>query len=213
MANIFELFKSLGRSSGNAAGGPPEYILAGLGNPGVTYDRTRHNTGFLILDSLLSEYGVKADRSRFKGLCGEGRIGDKPVLFLKPQTFMNHSGECIAAAAKYYKIPSQRILVICDDINLPVGRMRIRKSGSDGGQKGLRSIIEHLNTEDFVRIRVGIGEKPSPDYDLVKWVLSRFTDDELRTLQGFTPYLKVGLEKILSGDIEGAMQDCNGVKL
>lgn len=211
MANIFDLFKSLGRSG--AAGGPPEYILAGLGNPGITYDRTRHNTGFLVLDELLNEYGVKTDRSRFKGLCGEGTVGKTRVLFVKPQTFMNLSGECIAQAAKYYKIPPQKILVICDDINLPVGRMRIRQSGSDGGQKGLRSIIEQLDTEDFIRIRIGIGEKPSPDYDLVKWVLSRFTDDELKTLRAFTPYLKAGIGKILEGDVMGAMQDCNGVKL
>ena len=213
MANLFDLFKSLGRSGTSGAGGPPEFILAGLGNPGVTYDRTRHNTGFIVLDNLLETFGVKTDRSRFKGLCGEGRIGQNRVLFVKPQTFMNLSGECIAAAAKYYKIPSSKILVICDDINLPVGRMRIRQSGSDGGQKGLRSIIEQLGTEDFVRIRIGIGEKPSPDYDLVKWVLSRFTDDELKTLQGFTPYLETGIGKILSGDVTGAMQDCNGVRL
>lgn len=140
MANIFDLFKQISTSDSTAAGGKIEYIVAGLGNPGKEYERTRHNAGFMTLDYLAGRCGVRIDRAKFSALVGEGTVEGKRVLFLKPQTFMNLSGEAVSAAAKFYKIAPENIIVISDDISLDVGRVRIRRKGSHGGQNGLRSI-------------------------------------------------------------------------
>jgi len=208
---LFELFKKIEKKPEEKT--PVEYIVAGLGNPGVTYDKTRHNTGFIMLSAYCKAHGITIDRSRFDALCGEGHVGAHRALFMLPQTFMNNSGKAVAAAAKFYKIEPDHVIVICDDINLDVGRIRVRASGSDGGQRGLRNIIEHFGVESFPRIRVGVGKKPTPDYDLVDWVLSRFTEDELKKLSALDASLSEGLSKIMDGDIEGAMQVCNGVKV
>ena len=150
------------------------YIVAGLGNPGVKYVYTRHNAGFLALDYIAQRYNFKINNLKFRAYCG--RNGN--ALFVKPQTFMNASGEAVAAAAAYYKIEPGNIIVISDDVSLPVGRIRIRAKGSDGGQKGLRSIIACLDTEEFPRIKIGVGEKPHPDIEMSKWVLSDFFKEE-----------------------------------
>ena len=166
-----------------------KYIIAGLGNPGTKYFYTRHNAGFRALDYISQKYKFKINTVKFKSLCARYKInapnvGDDAhgvpfdVLFMKPQTYMNNSGEAVSEAARFYKIPAENILVISDDINLPVGKLRIRKSGSDGGQKGLRNIIEHLATENFPRIKIGVGEKPHPDYELYDWVLSKFSQED-----------------------------------
>jgi len=159
-----------------------KYIIAGLGNPGTKYFYTRHNAGFRALDYISQKYKFKINTVKFKSLCARYKINaqsdDFDVLFMKPQTYMNNSGEAVSEAARFYKIPAENILVISDDINLPVGKLRIRKSGSDGGQKGLRNIIEHLATENFPRIKIGVGEKPHPDYELYDWVLSKFSQED-----------------------------------
>ncbi len=208
MADIFELFKKI--SSGESAKREPiTYIVVGLGNPGDKYYLTRHNAGFLALDYISQKYSARVDKVKFKALCGETVIGGKTVLLMKPQTFMNNSGEAVREAASFYKVPAENIVVISDDVNLDVARLRVRRNGSDGGQKGMRSIIEHLGTDAFPRIRIGVGQKPHPDYDMADWVLSEFTESEKKQLFESFGRVSDGLEKILAGDIDGAMQICN----
>ena len=209
MANIFDLFKQISTTSVEK-NLPVEFLIVGLGNPGKEYENTRHNAGFLSIDYIAEKKGVKIDRARFKSLTAVTDIGGKGVLLLKPQTFMNLSGDAVREAARFYKIPAENIIVISDDINLDVGRLRVRKSGSAGGQKGLNDIIEKLGTQDIPRIRVGVGKKPHPDYDIKDWVLSSFTKEESGMLSEAYPRVLTGIEKMVSGDIDGAMQICNG---
>lgn len=159
-----------------------DHIIVGLGNPGSQYEQTRHNAGFIVLDTLAQKLDVKVDRLKFKSLCGFADYKDKKLLLIKPQTFMNLSGEAVVEAMNFYKLGAQDLTVICDDVNFEVGRMRIRRKGSDGGQNGLKNIIYLTGHDDFSRIRIGIGKKPHPDYDLAKWVLSRFSQDEMKAV-------------------------------
>ena len=149
------------------------YIIAGLGNPGKKYENTRHNMGFLVLDAFAQRHGIKVSKIKHKALTGEGFIAGKKVLLVKPQTYMNLSGESLREVMEYYKVPIENLIVIYDDISLPAGHIRIRAKGSAGGHNGMKSIITHLGTENFRRIRIGIGEKPV-DMDLADYVLSRF---------------------------------------
>lgn len=153
------------------------YLIAGLGNPTKEYDRTRHNVGFSVIDVLADRYGIDVSEKKHKGLCGKGVIEGQRVLLLKPQTFMNLSGESLRAAVDFYKIEPQDIIVIYDDISLPPGQLRIRLKGSAGGHNGIKNIIAHLGTQEFPRIKVGVGEKP-PRMDLADYVLSRFPKEE-----------------------------------
>ena len=185
--------------------GPIDFLIVGLGNPGKEYALTRHNAGCIALEELSRKLGGTPDRLKFKGQCGEATIGDRRVLLLFPLTFMNNSGEAVAEAMRFYKLTPEQLVVISDDVSLNVGVIRIRRKGSDGGQKGLRSIIQHLGTQDFARIKIGVGQKPHPDYDMADWVLSRFTEAE-------KPLLKTAAENaaeaaclIAQGDIDGAM--------
>ncbi|MBO5416899.1 MAG: aminoacyl-tRNA hydrolase [Clostridia bacterium] len=208
MADIFELFKKI--SSGESAKREPiTHIVVGLGNPGDKYYLTRHNAGFLALDYISQKYSARVDRVKFKALCGEAVIGGKTVLLMKPQTFMNNSGEAVKEAASFYKIPLENIVVISDDVNLDVARLRVRRKGSDGGQKGMRSICEHLGSDAFPRIRIGVGQKPHPDYDMADWVLSEFNETEKKALFECFGRVSDGLERVLAGDVDGAMQICN----
>ena len=208
MANIFDLFKQISTQSDSEAG-PVEYIVAGLGNPGKEYERTRHNAGFMAIDYISGRCGVRVDRAKFSALVAEAQIDGKRVLLMKPQTFMNSSGEALAAAAKFYKIEPQKIIVISDDVTLDVGRVRVRRKGSHGGQNGLRSIENHLGTQEYQRIKIGIGAKPHPDYDMAAWVLSNFDARDIEAISANYPRLYDGLCKMLSGDTEEAMQICN----
>ena len=165
-----------------SAKGSPQFLIAGLGNPGPKYENTRHNAGFLCIDVLAREHSVSVDTLKHKALVTRCSVGDVPCILAKPQTFMNLSGESIGALARFYKIPPERIVILCDDVNFAPGTLRIRKKGSDGGQKGLRSIIEHLSSEDFVRLRLGVGVKPHPQMDLADWVLSKFSDADRKGL-------------------------------
>ena len=182
-----------------------DYMIVGLGNPGKKYEFTRHNTGFLCVDLFAEEHGFKIDRLKFKSLIGETKIGTKRCLFLKPQTFMNLSGEAVREAAAFYKIPPERIIVIFDDISLDVGKMRIRRKGSDGGHNGIKNIIYHLSSDQFPRIKIGIGAKPHPDYDLADWVLTPFSHEDLKTLRGVCEKAGEAIELMTDGKTEEAM--------
>ena len=208
MANIFDLFKQISTGS-DTGSGAVEYILVGLGNPGKEYERTRHNAGFMAIDYISGRCGAKIDRAKFSALVGETTINGKRVLLMKPQTFMNSSGEAVAAAAKFYKIAPENIIVISDDVSLDVGRVRVRRKGSHGGQKGLKSIQECLGTEDYQRIKIGVGAKPHPDYDMAAWVLSTFEPKDIEAISENYPRIYDGLCKMLEGDTEEAMQICN----
>ncbi len=209
MADIFDIFKKLESNRSASASRPITHLLVGLGNPGKEYRFTRHNAGFLCLDTVCERYNCTTDRSKFKALVGEATIADARVLVMRPQTFMNASGEAVAAAAQFYKIEPDHIIVCSDDINLPVGGMRVRGNGSDGGQRGLRSIIDELGSDAFPRVRFGIGAKPNPNYALADWVLSTFSPSELDTLRALFPIACTGIEHLIRGDLPAAMQACN----
>jgi PTH1 family peptidyl-tRNA hydrolase len=208
MANIFDLFKQISTSE-DSGSGAIEYILVGLGNPGKEYERTRHNAGFMAMDYISGRCGARIDRAKFSALVGEATINGKRVLLMKPQTYMNSSGEAVSAAAKFYKIAPENIIVISDDVSLDVGRVRVRRKGSHGGQKGLKSIQECLGTEDYQRIKIGVGAKPHPDYDMAAWVLSTFEPKDIEAISENYPRIYDGLCKMLEGDTEEAMQICN----
>ena len=160
-----------------------DYLIVGLGNPGKEYERTRHNVGFRAVDLLAASLGTKIDRLKYRALVSPVvRLGEYRVMLMKPQTYMNSSGDAVKLAGIFYKLPPERILVFSDDISLPVGRLRIREDGSAGGHNGLKSIIAQLGTQTFPRIKIGVGAKPHPDYDLADWVLSSFSASEEREL-------------------------------
>ena len=204
MSNIFDLFKQIEKKDTPAAGNLT-HLVVGLGNPGDKYTFTRHNTGFMALDFIAEKCGVRVDRARFKSLCADARIGEHRVLLMKPQTFMNLSGEAVREAADFYKIPPENILVLFDDINFDVGVMRIRRNGSDGGHNGIKSIIYQLNSDAFPRGKIGVGKKPSPDYDLADYVLGTYSDADKKTLFSMFSRVYDGVELILSGQIDKAM--------
>lgn len=161
-----------------------DYLIVGLGNPGRDYERTRHNVGFRAVDLLAESLGVKADRVKFRALVSPiVRIGGYKVLLMKPQTYMNSSGDAVKLAGAFYKLPPERIVVLSDDISLAVGRIRVRESGSAGGHNGLKSIIAQLGSQDFPRVKIGVGAKPNPEYDLADWVLSAFSKTEEQDLK------------------------------
>lgn len=182
-----------------------EYLIVGLGNPGKQYEGTRHNAGFISLDYIADELNVKVNKVKFKSTVGEARISGKRCLLMKPSTFMNLSGQAVTEAMRFYKLSPRQVIVISDDISLDVGKIRIRRKGSDGGQNGLKNIIYLSGSDEFPRVKVGIGKKPHPDYDLKDWVLSRFTDKDKKLLAERLPDIKGAVECIVSGEIDKAM--------
>ena len=185
--------------------GSVEYLLVGLGNPDRKYENTRHNCGWLALDYIAGKLGCKVNKIKFKSFVGEAAIGGKKVLLMKPTTYMNNSGQAVVEAMNFYKIKPENVIVIFDDISLDVGKMRIRQKGSDGGQKGMRSIIYLSGSDAFPRIKIGIGAKPNPNWDLADWVLSKFTDDERKTLDAMFGNAYSAVELMLDGKIDHAM--------
>ncbi len=163
--------------------GPIEYLIVGLGNPGIQYEGTRHNVGFMVLDYIAKQCNVSIDRMKFKGMTCDTTLNGKRVLLLKPMTYMNLSGDSVRDAMNFYKLTPDRVIVVYDDISLQPGKLRIRLKGSHGGQNGMRSIIEQCGTDTFPRIKMGIGEKPNPGWDLADWVLSKFSTQELKPLE------------------------------
>lgn len=186
-----------------------DYIVVGLGNPGKQYDGTRHNVGFEAVDYITGKYSVALKKLKFSALSEKAEVCGKTVLFMKPQTYMNNSGEAVGAAARFYKVPADRIIVIMDDVSLPCGAVRIRKKGSAGGHNGLKSINYHLKSEEYPRIKIGVGEKPHPDYDLADWVLGTMSARDEKTVKArFDDVLKA-IESIIKGDFNAAMNECN----
>ncbi len=167
---------------GKFGGGSVSWLLVCLGNPGREYAETRHNVGFLTADLLAEKKGVKIERLKFRALTAAMELGGQRVLVMKPQTYMNLSGEAVGEAARFYKIPPERVLVISDDVALPIGKMRIRAGGSAGGHNGLKNIIQHLGTDAFPRIRVGVGAPAHPEHEMVDWVIGKFTPAERKEL-------------------------------
>ncbi len=208
MADIFDLFRQIAKKD-SAPTAPVTHLLVGLGNPGEKYKMTRHNAGFLTIDSIAERAGAKIDRAKFHALYGEATLFGHRVILLKPQTLMNHSGLAVQEAASFYKIAPENILVISDDIAQDVGKMRLRRKGSAGGQKGLNDIIVCLGTDAIPRLRMGVGAKPHPDYPLADWVLSVFSAADQALLRDCFDDVWKGLEKYLNGDFDGAMQICN----
>jgi len=198
------MFRKKFETSGNI-----EYIVAGLGNPDRKYEGTKHNVGFMFMDLLAEKYNIKINKIKYKSVVCDTKIGDSRVLLMKPQTYMNNSGEAIREAAQFYKIPPERIIVVFDDISLEPGKLRIRKNGSDGGHNGLKSIIYHLNSNQFPRIKIGVGAKPHPDYDLASWVLSGFSKENAGQVKTSLGNAVSALELMLRGQTDMAMNKFN----
>ena len=203
MSDILDLFRKIEEKRN--ANAPISFIIAGLGNPGDKYKSTRHNIGFIAVDYIADKVWTKIDKVKFHSLVGEINIGPLRGLLMKPETFMNNSGQAIAEAAKFYKIPPERIIVLHDEISFDPGIFRIRRKGSSGGHNGLKSIIACLGSEEFPRIKIGVGQKPSPDYDLADFVLGKFPLDDLSKIIARFNDLYHATELILSGRIDEAM--------
>lgn len=182
-----------------------DWLVVGLGNPGKKYEGTRHNAGFMAADALAEKLDIRVERVKFHALIGDGMCGGKRILLAKPQTFMNLSGQSVDEIMTFYKIPPERLLVMCDDISLEPGKLRIRRKGSHGGQNGMRNIIDMVETSDFCRIKLGVGAKPHPDYSLADWVLSHFTANELKEMQQSAGNAAEAVELIVNGGIDKAM--------
>ncbi len=211
--SIFDIFAKLEQertAKAAPASGPIEWLVVGLGNPGSKYEGTRHNAGFRALDAYCAKSGQRIDKMKFKALVGEGTLGGARVLFIKPQTFMNLSGEAVRDAAAFYHLDPAHIIVLSDDISLPVGRIRVRAKGSAGGQNGLKNIIYHLHSDQFPRVKIGVGAKPHPDYDLAAWVLSRFGPDEQAAIDQAAARAMQAAEEIIRSGPASAAQLFNG---
>ena len=186
-----------------------DWLVVGLGNPGMEYEKTRHNVGFMAVDLWAEEQGFAYNKNKNNALLGELKLKDLRILTIKPQTYMNNSGEAVSKTANFYKIPSERIIVLHDDISLDVGKIRIRRKGSDGGQRGMRDIIELLGTDNITRIKIGVGAKPHPDYDLKDWVLSKFSKEETENLKSALKKAEASIKEIIFHGIDSAMNKYN----
>ncbi len=189
---------------------PVSWLIVGLGNPGAQYEGTRHNVGFLVADELADRGNFPIQRLRFHALTSTAAVGGQGVLVMKPVTYMNLSGEAAGEAARFYKLPPERVLVVSDDVDLPLGRLRIRKGGSAGGHNGLKSVIQHLGSDQFPRLRVGVGGKPRPDYDMADWVLSKLTGEDKKVMDGAVRRAADAVECLLREGIDRAMNQYNG---
>lgn len=200
---MFDRFKS------HKSVGAPEFLVVGLGNPEKKYNLTRHNSGFLCVDELAEKHQFKISKLKFKAVIADTVINSHRVIVMKPQTYMNNSGEAVKEAATFYKIPNEKIIVIFDDISLDVGKLRIKRKGTDGGHNGIKSIIAQTGGSDFPRIKLGVGKKPHPDYDLAAWVLSEFKKDEEKPLKEAIDNACCAVELMLDGKIDEAMNRYN----
>jgi len=188
------------------------FVIVGLGNPGKKYENTRHNVGFMAIDALAEKYGISISEKKHKALCGSGVIEGMKVLLVKPQTYMNLSGESVAEVLNFYKLdPEEEMLVIYDDISLAPGNIRIRKKGSAGGHNGIKSLIAHAGTQGFMRIKIGVGEKPS-GWDLADYVLGHFSEEDTVKLKEIMPDVIQAAVLMTQGDVQKAMNDYNAKK-
>lgn len=206
--SIFDLFKKIEQEKKPQAG-PPEWLIVGLGNPGNKYELTRHNAGFLAMDVLSGKLNIKVSQMKFSALIGQGTFADKSIMLMKPQKFMNLSGECVKAAVDFYKIPMDKVIVMYDDVSLTPGRLRVRAKGSAGGHNGIKNIIAQCGSDVFPRIKIGVGDKPHPDYDMADWVLSKFTPDEQKTLTPALDNAALAAQKIMTHGTDAAANEFN----
>ncbi|MBR6903066.1 MAG: aminoacyl-tRNA hydrolase [Clostridia bacterium] len=182
-----------------------EYMVVGLGNPGIQYENTRHNAGFLGIDALCKRTGAKLNKHKFESLIGDTVIGGKRTIILKPQTFMNNSGRAVSAVSRFYKMPADKIIVLFDDISLPVGNIRIRRKGSAGGHNGIKDIIELMGTDNIMRIKIGVGDRPNSNYDLKDWVLGKMPSDLADDFNRAFESAAKAIEEIITVGIDSAM--------
>lgn len=185
------------------------WIIVFLGNPGLKYEGTRHNAGFMAGDAMAKRLGVSINKLRFKALTAQCTIGGESVLLMKPQTYMNLSGEAVGEAARFYKVPPAHVIVVSDEMALPIGKLRIRTKGSAGGHNGLKNIIAHLGTEEFPRIRLGVGAPPHPDYDVKDWVLASFKNQDAEDMARAAEHAAVAAECYICEGPERAMNKFN----
>lgn len=186
-----------------------DLLLVGLGNPGAEYDGTRHNAGFFVVDKFADKYGVTLSKNKFNALFSDVTINDKRILVAKPQTYMNNSGEAVSAIMKFYKIPTENLVVVSDDISLAPGKMRIRAKGSAGGQNGLKNIIAHLSSDEFTRIKIGIGDRSDRSRDLANWVLSKMGEEDRKAFETAADNAVKAIETIIKSGIDTAMNRYN----
>ena len=186
-----------------------DFCIIGLGNPGREYENTRHNVGFITLDYIAEKLDVSISKLKFKSLYTIADYKGKKIMLIKPQTFMNLSGQAVVEALQFYKLDIKNAVVICDDVNFDIGKLRIRRKGSDGGQNGVKNIIYLSNRDDFARIKLGVGKKPSPDYNLADWVLSKFRAEEMQSLESAVKSAAEAALMIADGEIDKAMNRYN----
>ena len=194
---------------GKRTSGGAEWLIVGLGNPGDKYENTRHNVGFMTVDILAERLRIPVQKLKYKALTNTAELGGQKVLLMKPVTYMNLSGEAVRQAADFYKIPPERVLVISDDVSLPVGKLRIRAGGSAGGHNGLKNIIAQLGSDRFPRVKIGVGEKPHPDYEMADWVLSKFTGEDKKAIDAAILRAADAVECLLKEGPDRAMNRFN----
>ena len=194
----------------NKKSGGVDWLLVGLGNPGDQYEHTRHNVGFMVADELAERHNIPVQHLKFRALTNTVTVGDRKVLLMKPVTYMNLSGEAVHEAAAFYKIPPEHILVVSDEVSLAPGKIRVRRSGSAGGHNGLKNIIAHLGTDQFPRIRLGVGQKPHPDYDMADWVLGKFQGEDKKAVEAAVKKAADAAECLIREGVDKAMNQYNG---
>ena len=194
----------------NKKSGGVDWLLVCLGNPGDQYENTRHNVGFMVADELAERHNIPVQRLKFRALTNTITVGDQKVLLMKPVTYMNLSGEAVHEAAAFYKIPPEHVLVISDEVSLAPGKIRMRRSGSAGGHNGLKNIIAHLGTDQFPRIRLGVGQKPHPDYDMADWVLGKFQGEDKKAVEEAVKRAADAAECLIREGVDKAMNKYNG---
>ncbi|MCQ2464737.1 MAG: aminoacyl-tRNA hydrolase [Oscillospiraceae bacterium] len=203
---IMDLFSQISKETMT---GPVEYIIVGLGNPGTQYQNTRHNAGFMAIDTIAEKFSADVKKIKFKSLCGECTISGKKCLLMKPSTYMNNSGEAVVEAMNFYKTDIEHVIVLYDDISLEPSRLRIRRKGSDGGHNGIKSIIYLTGEDTFPRVKIGVGKKPHPQYNLADWVLSNFKSEEIPLLKEACSNAAEAVELMTGGKINDAMNKFN----
>lgn len=206
--SIFDKFKMISKSE-PLPQGPVEYIIAGLGNPGEQYAGTRHNAGFMVMDCLAKRLGTEIKKFKFKSLCSDVTINGRHCILMKPETYMNNSGQAISEAMNFYKLDIEHVIIVYDDISLEPGKLRIRRKGSDGGHNGIKSIIYLTGDDKFPRVKMGVGKKPHPKFDLADWVLSRFNDADMEKIQTACEKACDSIELIVDGKTDEAMNKFN----
>ena len=207
--SLSDIFDKIAASRQPQPTGAVEFLIVGLGNPGTQYENTRHNAGFMAVDTLADKLGVQIKKLKFKSLIADCTVEGKHCLLMKTSTFMNNSGEAVVEALGFYKLPTQRLIVMYDDISLDVGRIRIREKGSDGGHNGIKSIIYLTGSDCFPRIKIGVGAKPRPDYDLADWVLGMFPKEQGEALEAAFSNAAAAAKLIAAGKTGQAMNKFN----